>query len=69
VARRSRESREKELRCEGYDIARKRVHRWLMSKARNGSARDNQRFSQMAEYVGIMLADYEGEPSAEVRRG
>lgn len=59
----------KDLRMEGYDIARKRVHSYLMKRATLAqSERIERLFTTAAEYVGVMLADYTGEPSDRAAR-
>jgi hypothetical protein len=54
--------REKELRREGYDEARRRVYHWLTHLSLDAeSKRQALRYQHMAEYTGMILADYEGD--------
>jgi hypothetical protein len=54
--------RDRALRCEGYDYARWRVRKYLLHRAVSAkSAAEARRLEGLAEYVGVMLADYAGE--------
>jgi hypothetical protein len=63
----------KRLRMEGYDIARQRMRGYLGRMAlalRHNGEDDKARLAEVAaEYIGMMMADYKGEPAAKNPQG
>jgi hypothetical protein len=51
----------KKARMEGYDIARWRLRKYLVGLAMS-HPRSRRNLEHASEYIGVIMADYTGEP-------